>query len=307
MATVSSLVRLTALTRSSIIVSLAAVVAFGMTLTPTGARAEGVKPCISDANQAAKDCKAGCVEASQLAKDTCVNRDHPCVESCRADRDACRAAPVADLNAALAVCNATLAGARATCRSLYADGTPERDACIDQAQVVAFTCRRAARQVAKPLLKVCRSAFKLCVRTNCPPSSSPDPAFVFVCKQEANEVRVDCIAACVEARQLAKDTCLNRDHACVEVCRATRDGCRAPFLATLAADVAVCNTARKMAIQNCLNLYAAGSPERATCINQAQVAAFQCRDTAREGVAADLAACRAAFQTCAQACPPVGP
>lgn len=305
MATVSSLVRLTA--RSSIIVWLAAVVAFGMTLTPTGARAEGVMPCISDANQAAKDCKADCTEAYQLAKDTCVNRDHLCVEGCRADRDTCRTDPVADLNAALGACNATLAGAKATCRGLYADGTPERDACIDQAQVVAFTCRRAARQVAKPLLKACRSAFKVCVRTNCPPSSSPDPAFVFVCKQEAREVRMDCVAACVEAKQLAKDTCLNRDHACVEICRSTRDGCRAPFLATLAADLAVCKMDRQTAIQNCLNLYPAGSPERATCIDQAQVAAFQCRDTAREGVAADLAACRAAFHICAQACPPAGP
>src|SRR5512147_2392439 len=46
------------------------------------------------------------------------------------------------------------------------------------------------------------------------------------CVREAKRDAKDCAAACKEALQTAKDTCLNRDHACVEVCRANRSQCR---------------------------------------------------------------------------------
>src|SRR5512147_1397950 len=46
------------------------------------------------------------------------------------------------------------------------------------------------------------------------------------CIREAKRDAKDCAADCKESLQTAKDTCLNRDHACVEVCRANRSQCR---------------------------------------------------------------------------------
>jgi hypothetical protein len=40
------------------------------------------------------------------------------------------------------------------------------------------------------------------------------------------------------------------------------------------------------------------------CIEQAEVAAFQCRDDARNAARPGFASCRAGFKSCVQACPP---
>jgi hypothetical protein len=265
------------------------------------ARGEDPAPCLVEVGRAFRDCKAVCREDFQLAKDTCANRDHVCVEACRADRQVCREPIVATLNAALAQIEGDLQTAKESCRALYADGTPERDTCIDNAQVDAFQRRDAAREVAKPGLVQCRRDFKLCVRTNCPPLSVPDRAGVVACKADARDVRDDCFAACVEEKQLGKDACLDRDHLCVEACRGDRETCRQPFVDARAADLADCKSARDAAIDACP---APGDPARDGCVDQVQVIAFQCRDGAREAVQADLDACRQAFQTCAAACPP---
>src|SRR5947199_4116703 len=41
-----------------------------------GAPAAWGNPCIQDARGEFRDCKAGCVEDFQVAKDACLNRDH---------------------------------------------------------------------------------------------------------------------------------------------------------------------------------------------------------------------------------------
>ena len=260
--------------------------------------------CLDDVKTAAGECKAGCREDYQLAKDTCSNRDHVCVESCRSDRQVCLQPTLDQLAAAVGVCNATKSAAVAVCRANHPDGSVELDQCIDQAQVVAFLCRKVAHKAAKPGIGLCRSAFKSCVKTNCPPASVPDPADVRACKDDARGLLDDCMDGCTEAKQLGKDTCLDRDHACVEICRSDRSVCRAPSEATRAAAVAVCKATRQAAFDNCRALYGPGTPERQTCFVQAQVAAFTCRDDARESVAAALRACSDTFQTCAGACPP---
>jgi hypothetical protein len=288
------------MTSSRSFVALAALV---LSLGARGASAEGIGPCVADAARDYRECKGVCREDFQLTKDTCANRDHACVESCRADRQTCLQPVLATLNGTLATIQASLDAARANCRTLYADGTPERDTCIDNAQVDAFQQRDAAREVAAPGIKACRRAFKTCVRTNCPPLTVPDPPVVHACKADARDVFEGCVADCLEGKQLAKDTCLNRDHACVETCRSTRTGCRQPFVDTLNGLLAQCAAARATAIDQCPP---PGSPNRDSCVDQVQVIAFQCRDSARETVSGDLAACRQAFQTCAQACPPPG-
>jgi hypothetical protein len=262
--------------------------------------------CIDDAIQTALECRTGCKDAYLLARDTCSNRDHLCVESCRSERSICREPFEDTLGAAIAACNATLAIERDMCRSHHPDGSAALDSCIDGVQVAAFLCRDGAREQVAADLRACSIAFKTCVRTNCPPASEPDPAARKACKDDAKALFKMCAADCQEAKQLARDTCLDRDHACVEDCRAMRESCRAPYVGQRDNDVAACNLTRETAIDDCRNTTGAGTPERDACIDQAQVTAFQCRDTARENVADALRSCRLAFQECAEACPPPG-
>jgi len=261
-------------------------------------------PCVTDAAVEHRDCKAECKEDLQAAKDACLDRDHACVEVCRAERSECRDA--SGIDAAISACNATLYQARKTCRETHPAGSPEREACIDQAQVVAFSCRDDAREQAKPLLKQCRKDFKLCAK-GCARNDPPEVAERKQCKLDAVVAYKVCKTACREDFQVAKDACKKRDHACAEACRADREDCRQPVLDARDAARAQCNADRDAAIDTCRSLYAPDTPERDACIDQAQVDAFRCRDDAREAARPGLQACRAAFRTCVQACPPPAP
>jgi hypothetical protein len=266
------------------------------------AAAPAANPCIGEAVEQYGECQDQCREDFQLAKDGCLNRDHECVEVCRAEREVCREAT--GLDAALAECNQSLRAAKRACRDNNPPDSPELDLCIDQAQVVAFQCRDTAREAARPALKACAKQFKLCGKA-CPPPDPPseavDPA---ACKREAKTAYKTCRATCREDFQFQKDVCLNRDHACVEQCRANRDACRQPVEDELAADLDACSATRQQQVQNCKDTFAEGSPEREQCIDNAQVAAFQCRDAAREEARPGFEGCRLGFRTCAQACPP---
>jgi hypothetical protein len=114
----------------------------------------------------------------------------------------------------------------------------------------------------------------------------------------------DCKSDCREAFQVAKDACLNRDHVCVEACRAGREDC--VDATGFEADLDACAAAREVAVGNCRDLYPAGDA-RDQCIDNAQLDAFKCRDQAREQNADELAACRAGFKGCADDCPPADP
>jgi hypothetical protein len=267
--------------------------------------ADAASPCIKDAKREHKDCRATCKEDFQIAKDACLNRDHACVEVCRAQRSECREATGFD--AAIDACNAQLAIDKQACKDAHPADTPERDQCIDQVQVIAFQCRDAAREVAKPLLRACRRTFRACARA-CAPAEPPIPSSeVRQCKVDAAAAHLACKAECREDFQVAKDACRNRDHACVELCRADRAACKQPFLDQLAAALAGCKATRDAGVLNCQNLFAEGTPERDQCIDNVQVEAFQCRDQAREDVRPGLHDCRVAFRACVGACPPPPP
>ena len=252
-------------------------------------------PCLGDAKATFVECKGACKEALQLAKDNCLNRDHACVEVCRASREECELAT--GLDDALAVCRDALRLAKDACRSAHAEGSAELDACIDGAQIVAFGCRRAARSAARPALSLCRDEFRTCAKA-CPPLEEPSEVIDPVqCKLDAKLAAVECKAECREQRQVQKDLCLDRDHVCVEGCRAERDGCRQPIEDQLGAAIAACNATRDAALAAC-------APDDAACIAGVYVAAFQCRDGSREIARPQLEACGDAFRTCAEACPP---
>ena len=122
------------------------------------------------------------------------------------------------------------------------------------------------------------------------------------CIDDARQQFVECRSQCREDFQVAKDGCLNRDHDCMEVCRAKRDDCRQE--SGIDAAIARCNAQLYDAKQNCRANNPPDSSALDHCIDQAQVVAFQCRDDAREAAAPALRECRAEFRACARACPP---
>ena len=274
-------------------------IGLGLVIGATAARAGD--PCVGDAKLAFLDCKGDCKEGYQIAKDACRNNDHVCMEGCRARRAQC----ILDtsLDEDLLACRNTLRRAKDKCREDHADDPDGIDGCIDQVQVVAFLCRRDARIAAKPDLAACRLAFRVCAQ-ECPPN--PDSTMNIdkvQCIIDAKNAYLACKADCRERFQEQKDLCLNRDHACLEVCRAQRDTCRAPIEDQLDADIASCNATKTGDVTNCENTYPPGE-NRERCITQALVDAFQCRDGARERARPGFEGCRAAFQTCAEDCPP---
>jgi hypothetical protein len=251
--------------------------------------------CVKAAAGDYKDCKAGCKETLQTAKDACINKDHDCVEACRDVRADCRDATGFD--AAIKACNTDKETQIANCKQIYGPGTPERDQCIDNAQVDGFVCRLGVRKAKKPALAECRTAFKGCVHA-CPAGAGPQVDRK-QCRSDAKQEGKACGADCREDFQVDKDACRNLDHDCVEQCRADRQGCRQPVQDGLDADIASCKATRDGAIAACNG--------DASCIEQARVVAFECRDQAREDAKPGFAACRATFKSCVQSCAPASP
>ena len=295
---------------SRLSVSLAVgAVMFAAMLGPSPADARN--PCVREAKRDYKDCTAGCKEGFQVAKDACLNRDHACVEVCRANRAQCRLDTGFD--AAIDGCNESLEAGRQKCVDDYPAGD-DRDRCIDDAQVDAFECRDGARETAKPLLKLCRGAFRACARA-CPVRDTADPADPPVdktqCLVDAKNTYLFCQGKCREAFQIGKDDCRNRDHACVEQCREERYVCLQPVRAQLALDLAACGTRRDAGIADCTAQYPLPMDEEAEgafdrCVDGVQVAAFICRDDAREVATPGFLGCRGQFRGCVQTnCPPL--
>lgn len=272
-----------------------------LTLGLVAPAADAGNPCIGDAKTTYQECKGDCKEDLQLAKDTCLDRLHSCVEVCRANRAQCRLD--SGFDADIDACNATLAVAKQVCRDTKPAGSQALDECIDRAQVDAFQCRDQARENNKGELKACRAAFRACAEA-CPPSGLPVPPDPAQCKQDAKLFYKACKAGCLDDLQVQKDACRNRDHACVEVCRAERETCRALVKAPLDAAIDVCNVARDAARQTCRDKYAPDTPELDQCIDNAQVTAFICRDDAREAARPGFLACKQQFRSCAERCPP---
>jgi hypothetical protein len=119
------------------------------------------------------------------------------------------------------------------------------------------------------------------------------------CLREAKRDAKDCSATCKEDFQAAKDACLNRDHDCVEICRANRSQCRLDSGFDAAIDA--CNDLLEARRAQCTG------DNRDQCIDKAQVDAFECRDSARELAKPLLKQCRKDFRNCAKACPVPNP
>jgi hypothetical protein len=129
---------------------------------------------------------------------------------------------------------------------------------------------------------------------------------VKMCVIDANAEYKECRQYCLENMQADKDSCRNINHACAEACREGFDTCIENPSDALDDCKAVCMSNLNVAKQQCRVNFGAGTGALDTCIDQAQIGAFICRDECRESIhlAAVLKQCRKAERACIKACPP---
>ena len=139
------------------------------------ARAAEANPeCVSSAADEMAFCKAVCQANFKTSKDLCRNIDHDCAETCREGHEGCLdgpQGPMTQLEACRLGCVDDLETAVTNCRETTTPDTPERDACVDAAQTLAFQCRDTCREGATDGLQNCRALFKECIRA-CPPAQN---------------------------------------------------------------------------------------------------------------------------------------
>jgi hypothetical protein len=124
------------------------------------------------------------------------------------------------------------------------------------------------------------------------------------CIGDAKGAFDDCKVQSKEASQAAKDACWNKDHDCIEACRAGRDECT--MLTGLDADLNVCRDTLRADKAQCRTDNPSDPDALDLCIDSVQVKAFLCRRTARTTAKPGLALCRGTFRACARACPDGG-
>ena len=131
------------------------------------------------------------------------------------------------------------------------------------------------------------------------PARATDPAQE--CRKNASSDRHDCNAVCSDNYQAAVLLC---GTTCAQGFASDRQACRAPARATLQAAIKACNDARTAAIKSCRDQYKVDHnlDNKNACVDTAQIAAFICRDDAREAAFPALNACNEAYQICVHAC-----
>jgi len=116
----------------------------------------------------------------------------------------------------------------------------------------------------------------------------------------------ECASSASGAFQDTLDSCLARDHECVQACRWQRQSCRDDT--GLGTERAACAMQRVADTARCRERFALAPRhmrmQRASCINRAQSKEFHCRREARRRLRRALTRCDRAFHQCASACGP---
>ena len=123
------------------------------------------------------------------------------------------------------------------------------------------------------------------------------------CIREAAKDYQECRKGCQTDFKDAKDICRDVDHSCAVGCATGLEQCEEIPLTTLQSCKNNCNSTLDADKQNCRSQNPKGTEALDSCIDQAQVDAFLCRDECREGVSGALQQCRVVFRTCIGACP----
>jgi hypothetical protein len=128
--------------------------------------------CVANAQRDRVFCRVDCQEEYFEAKDLCRNIAPACGARCRTERSGCMGPLVAALAACTDRCMASLQLAKSQCPP---EEDSRREACVDLAEVEAFTCRDECRDrwrsngTVRVGVKFCRDQFRICVR-GCLPS-----------------------------------------------------------------------------------------------------------------------------------------
>ena len=138
------------------------------------------------------------------------------------------------------------------------------------------------------------------------------------CVQAARDDFKACTAGCKTDFRDESDVCRGHDPVCAQTCRDGRDECSDPIIQanltdcldqcpTLDAARAACKAQVGCGGKDNLCGF---NPAYIACLNPAQTAAFQCRNTCHDAfrlnvtAQADLKACETSFKACVKACPP---
>ena len=119
----------------------------------------------------------------------------------------------------------------------------------------------------------------------------------------------ECTSSATGAFQDTLDSCLARDHECVQACRWQRQSCRDDT--GLGTERAACAMQRMADTARCRERFALAPRRmrmhRASCIDRAQSKELHCRREARRRLRRALTRCDRAFHQCANACGPGQP
>jgi hypothetical protein len=262
-------------------------------LVLAGSTTWAASACVQEAKSEDKDCKVTCQDNFTTAKDSCFNKVLICVEACQTAREDCIDAT--GLPAALAVCDAQQQQAVQQCKT-----ATDPASCLDQAQLVGFQCRLAARKNT-PGVKACQHSFHGCI-TACPPSPTPtqNPA---TCRMNAATAYVGCLGDCRNTFNVERGVCQGKSPHCVANCGIARQSCVTPVENQLLAAIAACVATRAQQVATCRQLYPPNSMALGQCIENAQAQAFLCREDAREQAQPGFQGCQQTFVSCVQGCP----
>jgi hypothetical protein len=150
----------------------------GITIFASAARADDVThQCVSDARATKQACVQVCNGDFLASIDSCRGVNHDCADAARANRETC----VSDVLTALSDCVTQMCSSFDTviagCRQQFPPTMqPERDQCVDGAQLQKFQCRDQCRENVKLFssLKACRDEFKADI-AQCPAAPKPPP------------------------------------------------------------------------------------------------------------------------------------
>ncbi len=254
--------------------------------------------CFKAARGDARECRSSADAAFIVDRALCLDRDPVCVGACLEIGEECR--DTTGIGEAIDACNATLQQAVARCVVNHPAGSSKRSKCFDRAQLDGYQCRQGARQAAAPALRQCTEDGVAC-RRGCGPGEPPLGSDV--CLDEAALSRREALADCRRTFQVSASACVDKDDACVQPCRESRDVCEAPIDSAFAAAVSSCLQVRDAALAACAAENPAGSAALASCEDAAGAAAFSCRLAARDAAAPGLRACSDQYVACVRACP----
>lgn len=152
--------------------ALSATMTLGLLLAVGVGGAVADSQCVQDAKEQRGQCRLACDDDFVITRDICRNLDPECAAACRASHAECRGLVVAPLEQCVDGCRVQLNGERAACPRRG----PDRDRCVDRAQIRAFICRDDCREnlQVNPGLKSCRRTFDACME-GCSLTAQPTP------------------------------------------------------------------------------------------------------------------------------------